>query len=242
MKDSSKYAKKVMKLFSSLKKASQAPKEPEYEDPIDSIVHGILSEYITLKDAKSAQRKIESHFVDLNDLRVSRTEEIVEVLGINKEVGAKIAAEVTNFLNIVFDRYDAISLDVLQDLGKRQARKDLEDLGCISKFAVGYCFLTALKGHAIPLTEPMVNYLQENELVYPGADSDTIEGFLERQISSSDGYTFYYLLREESEKSPGKSSTAAKTTTTKKKTTVKKAPAAKTTAAKKKTTRKKTAK
>lgn len=256
MKDSGKYAKKVVRLFSSLKKANPAPKEPEYPDPVDSVVFGILSEHITYKDAKSAMRKIKSHFVDLNDLRVSRAEEIVDVLGLEKESGLKVAADITKVLNVVFDRYDSISLETLMEVGKRQAKKELEELECISPFAIGYCFLTSLKGHAIPLTESMVAYFHDNELVHSGAAADVIEGFLERQINSSEGYAFYQLIREESEKTTSRTRTTAKTaaetktaagkTTAKKKTaakkTVKKKTAKKKTTTKKKTTAKRNSK
>lgn len=265
MKDSKIYAKKVTKLFATLKKAASKPKEPEYKDPIESVVYAVVSEHTTLAAAKSAIRKINTHFVDFNDLRVSRVEEIVDILSIDKVVAAKIAEQMTTVLNSIFDRYDKVSLEGLFEVGKRQARKELQELNTFSDFVLGYCFLTSLDGHAIPLTETIVEYLRQNKLVYPTAKPSAIEGFLERQISSSEGYLFYHLLRVESEKNvkkPAKKKaakkkkaaakkkttkkTAAKKTATKKKTTkkkavVKKAAAKKKTAAKKTATKKKTA-
>ena len=245
MKDSAVYAKKVVKLFSALKKAAGKITEPEYKDPIEAVVYAVVSEQTTLKQAKSAIKKMKSHFVDFNDLRVSRAEEVIEVIGVTKEVGTKVAGNMSQILNTIFDRYDVVSLETMFEVGKRQAKKELEELGCMGSFVIGYCFLTALKGHSIPTTETMIEYLRRNDMVYPSADKSTIEGFLERQISSSDGYTFYRLLREESENptvNPVAKKTAKKTAT-KKKTTAKKTAAKKTTAkktaAKKKTTTKK---
>ncbi len=83
--------------------------------------------------------------------------------------------------------------------GKRPAKQVLEKLDGISHFAVNYCMLTSLQGHAIPLTQKMVEYLRSNELVGPQADEQEIEGFLTRQISAKDAYEFYALLRVESE-------------------------------------------
>ena len=240
MKDSKIYAKKVTKLFAALKKAESKPKEPEYKDPIESVVYAVVSEYTTLSTAKSAVRKIKNHFVDYNDLRVSRVEEIVDILKIDKDIAAKIADEMTKVLNSVFNRYDKVSLEGLFEVGKRQARKELQELNTFSDFILGYCFLTSLEGHAIPLTETIVEYLRQNKLVYPTAKASAIEGFLERQISSSEGYLFYYLLRAESEKNvkkPAKIKAAAK-----KKTTAKKKAAPKKTVAKKKAAVKKTVK
>lgn len=246
MKDSATYSKKLLKLFSALKKGAAKQKEPEYTDPIEAVVYAVISEHTTLKQAKTAKKKIESHFVDYNDLRVCRAEEIIEVIGLGKEVAQNIAADMTKVLNAVFDRYDMVSLEGLFEVGKRQAKKELEELDCFSRFVIGYCFLTALKGHAIPTTDNMIKYLNENELVYPGAKQSVIEGFLERQISSSDGYNFYCLLREESEKNTSQKTAAKKKTTAKKKTATKKKTAAKTTkkktAVKKTTAKKKTTK
>ena len=87
----------------------------------------------------------------------------------------------------------------LCEIGKRAAKKQLDELDGVSKFVVNYCFMTALDGHAIPLTEKMIGYLRKNELVYPNASDDEIEGFLERQITTANGYEFYWLLRRQSE-------------------------------------------
>ena len=59
--------------------------------------------------------------------------------------------------------------------------------------------LTALQGHAVPLTETMATYLKENEVVDPDADVHDIEGFLTRQVAAKNAYEFYGLLRRESE-------------------------------------------
>jgi hypothetical protein len=93
----------------------------------------------------------------------------------------------------------------------------------IGHFAVSYCMLTSLQGHAIPLTESMATYLRQNEIVDPEADAHDIEGFLTRQVAAKNAYEFYSLLRRESEspkiaKKKTKRKTAKRTT---KKTTKK---------------------
>jgi hypothetical protein len=246
MKDSKKYATKVKRLFTALKKKHSMPRVPDYKDPIESVVYAIVSEQTTLPEAKSALRKMKNHFVDYNDLRVSRPEEIIDILGIAAEPAEKIAESLTAVLNAVFSRYDKVSLVGLFDVGKRQARKELQELECFSDFVLGYCFLTSLKGHAIPLTERMAEFLHESELVYPSAKTDAIEGFLERQISTANGYLFYTMLRLEAERTKKKVAKKKKAAAKKKVVKKKPAPAKKKPAAKKKTvkktTKKKTAK
>ena len=84
-------------------------------------------------------------------------------------------------------------------MGKRPARQVLGKIPQLSTFAINYCMLTSLKAHAVPITERMIGYLKNNELVYQDADEDQIEGFLAKQIAAKCGYEFYYLLRKESE-------------------------------------------
>ena len=52
MKDSKKYATKIKKLFKELKKKHSPGKEPDYKDPIESVVYAVGSEYVSLSAAK----------------------------------------------------------------------------------------------------------------------------------------------------------------------------------------------
>jgi hypothetical protein len=177
-------------------------------------------------------KKLADYFVDLNDLRVSRTEEIVEMLGADTSVTRTIASTITTVLRAVFNEYHKVSLEVLKKTGKRPARQILEKLEGTSRFVVDYCMLTSLQGHAVPLTKGMIEYLKSKELVYPDADGQQIGGFLAKQISANKGYEFYALLRRESEARRSKKKKKS-TTTSKKKTETK---------SKKKTTKKRKSK
>ena len=222
MKDSKKYSQKVGKLFRSLKQKYPKVEKTTYDDPVDAIVYAVISEHMPVSAVGRIIKRIEKHFVDLNDLRVSRAEEIIEVMGISAGESKKTVSVLTKVLNAIFDKFDMDSLVDLKDIGKRQAKKKLEQIDVLSRFAINYCFLTSLGGHAIPLTEKMVNYLKVCELVHPEATDDDIEGFLERQITSAKAYGFYSLLRQESENSNIKVKKTNKTSTkkavTKKKT------------------------
>jgi hypothetical protein len=120
----------------------------------------------------------------------------------------------------MFNEYHKVSLEPLKKMGKRPAKHVLEKIEGISRFVVDYCMLTSLKGHAIPLTKTMVEYLKNNELVDPDADEEQIGGFLAKQIPAKNGYEFYELLRRESEAK--KSVKKKPKTTSKKKTKTKK--------------------
>jgi len=187
-----------------------------HEKVIDAVIYAVISAEMNEKQTDSVIRKFTDYFVDWNDLRVSRAEEIVEVLGKDTSVTMDIALTITRILNSIFNEYHKISLESLKKIGKRPAKQALEKIDGISRYVVEYCLLTALGGHAIPLTDRMIKYLRNNELVNPDADDQQIEGFLAKQISAKNGYEFYALLRHESESVKIKKKTKAKTTRKKK--------------------------
>jgi endonuclease III len=199
MKNSKEYAQKVQKLYRSLKREHPKVQQVTYDEPTDAIIYAILSENMSETAAQSAVKKLSDYFVDLNDLRVSRVEEIIEVLSADTSVARQIAATLTKTLMAIFNEYHTVSLMTLKKMGKRPAKQILEKLDDISSFVINYCMLTALQGHAIPLTKKMIEFLKKNELIDAEADEQRIEGFLTRLISAKNGYEFYALLRHQSE-------------------------------------------
>jgi hypothetical protein len=216
MKDSKKYGTEIQKFYRSLKRKNPKVKKIEYDDIIESLIHAAVLEHISESVTKAVFKRFDAHFVDFNDMRVSRPEEIIEMLGQDSEDTRKVSANIVRILGSIFRKYNNVNLDSLRKVGKRQSRLVLEKFDGISRFCVDYCMLTALQGHAVPLTEAMIKYLKDSGLVHPEAELDDIEGFLTRQISAANAYEFYALLRRETEsKGPG---AGVKKTTTKAKT------------------------
>jgi len=199
MKGSREYSKKVRKLYSSLKRKHPKPQSPVYDDPIDALVYAVISEKMSESATQSAIKRFADYFIDINDLRVSRTEEIIEVLGSDTAVTGDVALALTTALGAVFHKYNTVTLKALNKTGKKPARQVLQKMNGVSPFVLDYCMLTSLQGHAIPLTKKMIDYLTSNELVHPDADQQQIEGFLARQIPAENAYEFYALLRRQSE-------------------------------------------
>ncbi len=227
MKNSKEYSKKIQSLYRKLRHRYPKVREISHETVEDAVVYSVISEKMSEKVTESTIKRFSEYFVDLNDLRVSRLEEITEVLGENTPVTREIASIITKVLQAIFNDYHKVSLEALKKLGKRPARQILEKIDGTSRFAVDYCMLTSLQGHAIPLTENMIKYLRSYDLVDGDADEQQISGFLAKQISAKSGYEFYALLRRESEttRSRKKAKTktmrkekSKKTTKTKKKT------------------------
>jgi len=222
MKNSKDYSKKIQKLYRTLSRKYPKVQKVSHEEVEYAVVYAIISENMSEKATESAFQKLPDCFVDLNDLRVSRADEIIEMLGEDTPETRNLALIITRVLSGIYNEYHKVNLEPLKKMGKRPAKQVLEKIDGISRFVIDYCMLTSLKGHAIPLTKTMVEFLRNNELVDPDADEGQIEGFLAKQIPAKNGYEFYELLRRESESKKGskkKSKTISqKKTKTKKKT------------------------
>ena len=218
MKNSSEYSKKLRRLYNSLKRKYPKIQPITHDDLVEALIYSIVSENLTARAAQTAMKRLAENFVDFNDLRVSRSEEIIETLGEDTPETKQIASSLTRALAAVFNRYNTLSLEALKNIGKRPAKQALGQMDGTSRFVVNYCVLTALHGHAIPLTGRMLEYLRDDELVHPDADEQEIEGFLTRQIPARNGYEFYRLLRIQSELRKGRKKTTRKKKTKKTKT------------------------
>lgn len=224
MKNSKEYSKKIRELYRSLKAKHPKVKKVTYDEPADAVVYAIVAENMNGSATESAIKRFADYFIDLNDLRVSQVEEILEVLGEDTQATKDIASNLIKVLKAIFDGYNSVSLESLKKIGKRPARQALEKMDGISRFVVNYCMLASLQSHAIPLTKRMIEYLRNNQLADPDADEQQIEGFLAKQISAENAYEFYVLLRRQSKSRKTK----------KKKKTVRKVKAKKATKTKKK--------
>ena len=174
MKNSKDYSQKIQKLYRSLSRKYPKVQKVSHETIIDSIIYAVISAEMSEKTTDSVIKKFADYFVDWNDLRVSRSEEIVEVLGKDNHVTMDLASTISRILNGIFNEYHKVSLEALKKIGKRPAKQALEKIDGISHFVVDYCLLTALGGHAMPLTDKMIKYLRTNELVNPDADEQQI--------------------------------------------------------------------
>ena len=199
MKNSKEYAQRLHKLYRELKRVHPKIERPTYEDPAEALIWGIISERLSEAATSRALREIRTSFVDWNDLRVARVEEIAEALGSNAPAGRDAAMSLTAALRAIFDEHHKISLAILKKLGKRPAREGLEKIRGVSRFVINYCMLTSMEAHAVPLTQNMIEYLRRHGAISVDADEEDIEGFLTRQIAAKDAYECYALLRRESE-------------------------------------------
>jgi len=216
MKNSKEYSGKIQQLYRTLTRKYPKVQAVGHEDVVDAVVYAMIFAELPEQAADAAMKRFREYFVDWNELRVSRAEEIIEVLGKDTPAARNIASTIIRVLGGIFNEYHKVSLEGLKKIGKRPAKQALDKIDGISRFVVDYCMLTSLQGHAVPLTDKMVEYLKSNELADPEANEQEIGGFLAKQISAKKGYEFYALLRRESESSRSTRTKKVKATANKK--------------------------
>lgn len=204
MKEAKNFGDKVHQLTRLLKHKHQKFECLVYEEPADALVFAILCEHTTSQQAQVSFRKIKEHFIDLNDLRVSRPEEIVESAGPDTGITNQTALNLNNILKAIFEKYNMVTLADLKKQGKKQIRDAVSRFPGISDFVIDYCMLTAFAAHAIPLTDRMFEFLKSQKLVEPDQPAQLISQMLARHIPAKEAYNFYWLLRKESEQQGAK--------------------------------------
>ena len=118
MKNSKEHAQRLQRLYRELKRAHPEVEKTTYEDPVEALICGIISERMSEAAAPEALREISTAFVDWNDLRVSRVEEVAEVLGRKTVTGRATALALTAALRGIFDEHHKISLADPQEAGQ----------------------------------------------------------------------------------------------------------------------------
>jgi len=195
MKNSAEYAAILKKLCNKLKRSGKTPIAISLTSPITALVLACLSEAATESKAQASLNKLESVFVDYNELRVARLDEIIDILGKGFPQGKAVAAQIISLLQQIYDDQDSLSLDNLTESGKREARAFLEKLNGITPYIVSRVMLQGVGAHAFPVHEQLLEVLRKEAVVHPDADAAEVQGFLERQIPASQIHKTYAMLR-----------------------------------------------
>jgi len=211
MKDSTEYAQLLKKLCNSLKRKKSPPGPLEDLDPITGLILACLSEVTTESKARTALGRIRNNFVDFNELRVSRVEELVEVLGKGFPLAKETSRRILSLLRQIFNKHDNLSLENICEGSKRQAKTYLDSLEDTNSYIVARVMLQSVGAHAFPVHPQMTSMLQKEEVVAPEANEAEIQGFLERQITSSQIRNIYPLLRKHADSFRGKRSKTERT-------------------------------
>ncbi|MGB0716957.1 MAG: hypothetical protein ACPGXK_13835 [Phycisphaerae bacterium] len=214
MKNGTAYATKLKKAWAKMRPGAAAEADEDKPDPLFCLATGILGASLSKDQVRRVIERLTTEAVDWNEIRVSNADDLAAIAGAKMQPDA--FQRLIDALQHLYDKENALGMDRLGNMGRREARQYLESLNGMDEYAVATVMLWYLGGHAIPVNDSMLKILHDEDLVNPEASRAEVQAFLERHISAADGRQFVATLENH------KSTKAKKVKTTKKKTVKKK--------------------
>jgi endonuclease III len=164
--------------------------------PVEHALRAILSEEAAGEQVEQAVGRIRRHFVDLNDLRVSRPREIREVLGANFPRSGQKARVMPRLLDQVFKRFNSMVWDFLHDMGKVEARAFFEKLEDVRPFVAAVMARDCTGAHAFPVDADVARALGRLGILDPSSQSEAqMQAFLERAVKANRAYEVHWAVK-----------------------------------------------
>jgi len=164
--------------------------------PVEHALGVILSEEATSRQAEDALERLRRHFVDLNDLRVSRPREIREVLGTNFPRSSHKARVIPRLLDQVFKQYNSMVWDFLEKMGKVEARAFFEKLEDVRPFVAAVIARDCVGAHAVPVDYDVARVLGRLAVLDPSTQSEAeMQAILERAVKANRAYEVHWLVK-----------------------------------------------
>jgi len=190
--DKVKHLERVRK---ALRRAWGEVRRPIVTHPVAHLVRTILAEEATPQAVDAAMDRIDRHFVDWNDLRVSRPKEIREVLGPDfPRAGAKARA-IPRILDQVFKWHNSMVWDFLETMGKVETRAFFEKLEEVRPFVAATIARDCAGAHAFPVDRDVARVLMRLGLVDESESEAAMQAFLERAVKSEHAFELHAHLK-----------------------------------------------
>jgi endonuclease III len=223
MKDGTRYAGRLKKAYAKLRQSVAEPKIPEVDDPIRRLAIAILGMECGDAEASRAIDRIFTTMVDWNEVRVSSVAQVYRAMGDRIPQGLDRARQMLDALQAIYEREHRVSLDLLHNIGRREARDYLEALPGVDDFAAASVMLWSFGGHAIPVSDKLLSSLREAELIHPAATRAEVQAFLERNVIATQAKEFTVIMRSFAASKRGSVSPSKTAKTARKKGAAKKA-------------------
>ncbi len=164
--------------------------------PVEHAVRTILGEEATSDAVEKAVEGLRRHFIDWNDLRVSRPREIREVLGATFPRGGYKARVIPRLLDQVFKQHNSMVWDFLESMGKVETRTYFEKLEEVRPFVAATIARDCIGAHAFPVDNDVARVLGRLAIVDPAAQSEAdMQALLERAVKSDHAFELHRLIK-----------------------------------------------
>ena len=164
--------------------------------PVEHALRAILAEEATAQEADKALARIRQHFVDLNDLRVSRPREIREVLGQDFPRSTQKARVIPRLLDQIFKQHNSMVWDFIEAMGKVETRAYFEKLEEVRPFVAAVIARDCAGAHAFPVDSDVARVLSRIGVVDSADLSEReMQAFLERAVKANRAYEVHWVVK-----------------------------------------------
>lgn len=136
--------------------------------------------------ALSALERVRNHFVDWNEVRVARAQELARCLG-DIPGAEKSAREIGNEYNAFFEKKGALNFDFLAAGKPSEVRRQLAQLlPRLGKGAIGYLLYEFCPGASLPLSDEGLRQARRDGVVGKTGDRNQLSRVLQDGLELSD--------------------------------------------------------
>jgi len=188
--------KRLERVRQALRRRYGEPTPAACARPVEHAVRVILAEEASAAQVDAAMARLGEHFVDMNDLRVSRPREIRDVLGASFPRAGHKARVIPRLLDQVFKQYNSMEWKFLEGMGKVQARAFFEKLEEVRPFVAAAVARVCVGAHAFPVDNDVARVLGRLGILDPATESEAeMQGLLERAVKADRAAEAHALVR-----------------------------------------------
>jgi len=189
-------ARRLTRVRLLLRRRYGEPVRPGVTHPVEHALRAILSEEATTAQVDAAMGRLRQHFVDFNDLRVSRPREIRDALGASFPRSGHKARVIPRLLDQVFKQHNSMVWDFLEGMGKIEARAYFERLEEVRPFVAAVIARDCVGAHAFPVDNDVARVLGRLGVLDPAAQSEAeMQNLLERAVRADRAFESHALVK-----------------------------------------------
>lgn len=185
--------KKLNALIRRLKARHKNLEAPGYE-PTTQLIMAFLQADTSRRKAEHAYDALMEQMVDNNELRVSHTQEIVDVIGPKYPRVHWRVERMRESLNELYQREHGIKMLKATAMPKKEQRHYLDTLTGITPYVSASVMLLCFGGHAIPVDDKLAALLAREGAIDEGLTPAQVEALLLRQFKAGDPSAQAHLL------------------------------------------------
>jgi len=175
---------------------SPTPSESPGIDPIRELIYAHVLWNGSARAADAVMERSENELADFNELRVCVPDELRELMEAEDACAGERCVRLHLALNDLWRREQALTLDPVAELSKREVRTYLESLEGVPRFAAARVALLCFGVHVFPVDARLAGLLSEAGVLPPATSDDEAAGKLERAVRASTALDTYLALEQ----------------------------------------------